>query len=307
MEDHDLHITIDKLDAIKELPTLPHIATQLITYLSDPDVSFRKIAILIEEDPPTVTKILRIVNSSYYSIPNTIKDIRQAIVMLGLDEIRAIVISLSVFSTFYNLNKNAAFHYHHFWHHSAGTAKMAYLLSRRMDLEKPELAYVCGLLHDIGRLILQFYFPENYNETYRHSQRQHISLYKAEEEILGVTHADVGYWIAQKWNLPNPIANILLYHHNVQVQDLNSRPLLAIVHLANLITNIWGASVEPFPVWHRLEDDALWMNVLKKHPGLGELSIEKMIQVFDMHLDEAEKFVDQMENVRQSIMDDHVS
>ena len=305
MANDEYKITIDKLDAIKEIPTLPHIATQLITYLSNPEVSFRKVAVLIEEDPPMVAKILRIVNSSYYGIPNTIRDIRQAIVMLGLDEIRAIVISLSVFSTFYSLTKNAAFPYNYFWYHSSGTAKMAYTLSRLTGLEKPEVAYVCGLLHDIGRLILQFYFPDAYRETYQFSQRQEVSLYRAEQEILGLTHADVGYWIAQKWNFPNQIANTFLHHHNVDPEDVEVRSLLAIVHLANLITNIWGATIEPHPVWNRLEDDGVWKFTCQRFPQLTELSIDKMIQIFDMHLDEAEKFVVQMENIRQNIVDDH--
>ncbi len=289
---------LDELEEISDVPTLPHVATQLITLLDDPNVSFKQIATWIEEDPPLVAKILKLINSGYYSLAGEIKDIKQAIVYLGLDEIRNLVFAMSVYSTFYNVKRSEYFDYSQFWIHSAGTAKMALVLSKYLKMPGYHATYIAALLHDFGRLVLQFFFSEQYHQVFQKSVEERLPLYVAEKQVLGLTHAQVGFWLAEKWGLPQNIALVMLNHHEVTDKDLEQNPLLLLVYFANAITNIWGATLEPNPPSLGLEEDPLWLEFCQQYPELSALPMLEMLQVFDMHLEEAERFVEQIEQMK---------
>jgi len=290
---------LDELEEISDVPTLPHVATQLITLLDDPDVSFKRVATLIEEDPPLVAKILKLINSGYYHLAKEIRDVKQAIVYLGLDEIRNLVFAMSVYSTFYNVKRSEYFDYSQFWVHSAGTAKMAMVLSKYLKMSSYSSTYIAGLLHDFGRLVLQFFFSEQYQKVFQKSMEENVPLIVAERNELGLTHAQVGFWLAERWGLPESIALVMLNHHEVTEKDLEQNPLLALVHFANTITNIWGATLEPNPPSMGLDEDPLWLEFCQLHPDLRALPMLEMLQVFDMHLEEAESFVEKMEQIKK--------
>ena len=290
----DKEYFLQELKQIKEVPTLPQVAFKLIVLISENNSSVREIARLIEDDPPLVAKILRLVNSGYYSLRNEVKNIRQAVVLIGLEELRNLLFALSVFSTFYHIKENEHFSFLKFWKHSAATGKVAAVLSKYLDLNLTHTVFIGGLLHDFGRLVLQLYFQEEYLQAFHYSVEHHIPLYQAEREALNFAHDEAGYWLAKQWNLPEDLALIIRDHHRVIPEWVKENTAIALVHAGNRITNIWGVGIEPLPVMELLEDDPVWQEMLKVFPKLEKFPLEEMTRVFDMQLEEAEIFVDRI-------------
>lgn len=285
---------LNELEDINEVPTLPQVAFKLIALISDEGSSMREIGDLIEDDPPLVARILRMVNSGFYNIRNEVKSIRQAVVLIGLEELKNLVFAMSVFSTFYHIKTNEYFNFLTFWKHSAATGKLAAALSNYLDLKIGHQVFVGGLLHDFGRLVLQLYFREEYEKVFRYSIDNEVSLYQAEKESLGFCHDEAGFWLAQKWNLPDELTHIIRNHHRLSPEAVTDNPLAALISVSNMITKIWGVGIEPNPMMTSLEEDPIWINLQKIYPKLKDFPLEKMIRVFDMHLEEAQTFVDQV-------------
>ncbi len=285
---------LKELNEIKEVPTLPQVAFKLIAMISDETSSMRDIGNLIEDDPPLIAKILRIVNSGFYNLRYEVKNIRQAVVILGLEELRDLVFAMSVFSTFYHIKENENFSFLQFWKHCAATGKVATVLCKYIGIIPNHIAFLGGLLHDFGRLVLQLYFRDDYIKVFKFSNDHQISLFDAEKKVLGITHAEAGYWLARRWNLPEDLSVLIRDHHNLTVADVKNNVFLALIHVADRITNIWGISIEPVPIMEVIEENPIWRELSTRYPKLNNFPLEEMTRVFDMHLEEAEIFVEKI-------------
>lgn len=294
---------INELESIQEVPTLPQVALKLIEMISDQSSSMRQIGDLIEEDPPLVAKILKIVNSGFYNLPKEINNIRQAVVMIGLDELRNLVFAMSVFSVFYHIEEDEYFSFLGFWKHCAATGKVASVLSSYLSLNLNQTAFLGGLLHDFGRLILQLYFREEYQKVFHYADENMVNLYQAESAVIRFTHTEAGFWLAKRWNLPEDITGVIRNHHGIKPENVESDPLPALIHIADRITNIWGVGIEPAPVMDSLEEDEVWKKMTEVRPRLKEFPLDKMTRVFDMHLEEAETFVEEISNFQKMAED----
>ncbi|GAB4336182.1 MAG: hypothetical protein Kow0037_17040 [Calditrichia bacterium] len=285
---------LKELETIEEVPTLPQVAFKLIALISDESSSMREIGNLIEEDPPLVAKILRIVNSGYYNLRKQVTDIRQAVVFLGIEEIRNLVFALSVFSTFYHIKENQNFSFLQFWKHSASTAKMAAALAKFLNLPIAQSVFINGLLHDFGRLILQLYFQEEYNQVFEYAHSSQCSLLTAERKVLDFGHNEAGAWLAEFWNLPAEVTHAINHHHDISPAEVEEDIETALVNVADKIANIWGVGVEPNPTMMLIETDPLWLALQEAHPRLQKFPLDEMTRIFDMHMEEAETFVTQI-------------
>jgi putative nucleotidyltransferase with HDIG domain len=227
------------VNRIHNLPTPPIVFTQVNKVLSDPKTSAYQIGAIISEDPALSAKILKLTNSSFYGIPRTITSVKQAIVILGLDVVKSLVLSASVFETFskqYKMDKN---YIDDFWRHSLSVAFMARIISRTKNFPsfmEAEEAFSGGLLHDIGKLVIFAHLTEEFKQI-----RQLIGddPYKEtspiEEQVLGFDHAMVGAYLAEKWNLPAELSRAIRYHH--YPEDDESQSLTTyIIHLSNYLT-----------------------------------------------------------------------
>ncbi len=285
---------LKELDGIHEVPTLPQVAFKLIALISEDRSSMREIGRLIEDDPPLVAKILKIINSGYYNVRNEIKSIQQAVVLPGMEEIKNLVFAMSVFSTFYHIKESQYFNFTQFWKHSAATGKAAAALSQYLKLDFGSAAFIGGLLHDFGRLVLQLYFQEEYQKVFKYSINENVALLQAEEEAMGFRHDVAGYWLAKKWKLPEDLMQIIGEHHRITEKTVEADKRTALIHVADRITNIWGVGIEPVPVMEIIEDNPIWKKLQELHPGLSDFPLDEMTRVFDMQLEEAELFVDQI-------------
>jgi HD-like signal output (HDOD) protein len=221
----DLHRRIEQ---VGELPTLPHVVQKLASMIGRPNVSAEEIGSLIEKDQVLSAKVLRLANSPFYGFPSRIASVAHAVVVLGLNVVKG----LTLCATAFDMMKNAGMN--ELWRHSLGVAITAHILGAKAAMKNPEEVFVAGLLHDIGKVVLYVKWPDVGRQITDASRESSGSLMESEQELFGVTHADVGGWLATAWHLPSSLREPILYHHKPAAAQ-EAKLQTAIVHIADVL------------------------------------------------------------------------
>lgn len=226
------HPLFDKIEFSRNLPTLPHILLKLIETCNREDTSIKDLGEIVGKDPSLCTKILRLVNSAYYNLPQKVQNFNQALSLLGTDTIRNIAVSASVTQVFNGLKEDSVVSLKQFWWHSLMCACLGNLIARKISYPMPEEAFLSGLLHDIGKLVLMENYPKEYSEIVK-SSKNNTHLFTKEQQQLGITHCETGAWLINHWHLQSFIADAILYHHEPPQRIVNALPLVKIICVAN--------------------------------------------------------------------------
>lgn len=236
----------EKLSSIRELPTFPTIALEVMRLASDSDSSAAELARIISKDQALSAKVLRVANSPFYGFTKKITTVEWAIVALGFETLRETVLSLTLIDLFKG-EPVKSFDPRKFWKHALDTASIAKAIGREAGLRIPGEGYAAGLLHDIGTLVLYRFFRSEFLEIYKVIEEGGMQPISAEESILGVNHADVGAWIAEKWNFPSQLVEAIKFHHHPAQASINPE-LTSVVHVANQIACTHGYSCSSVPL-----------------------------------------------------------
>jgi putative nucleotidyltransferase with HDIG domain len=195
-----------KVYAIRDLPTLPVIAQKVLMLADDDEASAEKLTTLISSDQALSVKVLSLANSAYYGHRAKIGTIRHAVIVIGTNMLKQLSLSVLVCGTIGRKGKDRT----EFWKHSFATATAASLIARQARLSDGDVSFMAGLLHDIGRMVIDTYFPD-------------------EPEM---EHTEVGSWMAERWQLPESLINAIAFHHSVAPEHL-AQPITACVHAAD--------------------------------------------------------------------------
>ncbi len=204
-----------RLDNIEDLPTIPHTLHQVLTSLDKVSSSAQTLEAIIREDPVLTAKILKMANSPYYGLPGEISSIARAVVILGFEEVKNLVIGLSLTGAFTGNLGIKEFDSKGIWLHSVAVAITSKILADSVSEVDPDELFTAGLIHDIGRLLMCLYFPKELREILDLQQRENIPLAVAEERY-GLTHGEIGAYLTQKWQLSDMLVNVVRYHHHPQ-------------------------------------------------------------------------------------------
>jgi putative nucleotidyltransferase with HDIG domain len=254
-------ITLEQATAtVRDLPSLPTIVVQLIRTFGEDDVSVAELAAQIAKDQAIAAKTMRLANSSFYGLQSRVRTIDQAIAVLGFDSVRSLVTAAGIVGQFGGTDSDQ-FDFTAFWRHAVGSALCAKCVARQAGCNQ-EYAFVSGLLHDIGRLVLVTRFPEEYAAVLAFQRREDCGLLQAERATLGVDHTLVGRALAQHWKFPDLILRAIGNHHAPMREDLGDIP--SVIHVANAIVHaldLDGGPDEPVPplaqdAWNSLRIDA---------------------------------------------------
>lgn len=221
---------------IKSLPSLPSLYTRIIEILQSDDPSLQKIGEIVSEDIAMSAKVLQLVNSSFFGIARRISNPVQAVMFLGLETVKALVLSVQIFAK-WESSKVKGFDIERLWHHSMTVGAMAKRLAETEQLAARAVdeAFTAGLLHDVGKLILAASLPDAYQKVMAASKAQRIPLWRAEEQAFGTTHAEVGAYLLGLWGLPTSIVEAVAWHHRPAECPARTFCPLTTVHVANAL------------------------------------------------------------------------
>lgn len=229
---------IQRIKDCPSLPSLPTIAVQVLELAQKADVDIPEIARLISKDPALSTKILKTVNSSFYGRSKAVSTISQALIIMGLQSVKTLVLGFSLVS---NLSRTKPRGFQHvvYWKRSIYAATAGRVLAGKLGMVQQEEAFLCGLLKDIGMLVLDTVLGDEYGAVYEQA-KVHADLPEAERSAFGMTHADVGGLLAEQWKLPPLLCTPIAYHHNYEaVADPSLRRLTQVVALAGRCANVF--------------------------------------------------------------------
>lgn len=216
-----------KVEDLSSLPTLPAFITVISNLVDDDSTSAQEIGEVIQRDQVLSAKILKLVNSPVYGFPRRISSVTHALVLLGFNVVKGLVLSTAVFQ---DLSKDTS----GLWDHSLGTAILARRLGKELGVQDPEECMIAGLLHDLGKVILSHLALEDYLSVIRKAHARGCHVSEVEREVFGVDHTRIALWLALRWHLPERLTDALTYHHNPSRAKCSVQ-MASIVHLADIL------------------------------------------------------------------------
>lgn len=236
------------LQSLESLPSLPVIVYELTQLINDPMSSTSEIEKVMINDQSMTTKVLRLVNSAYYTIPGGVTSVSRAIAYLGFDTVNQLVLGSAIIDSI-KCDDNDYFKLEAFWQHSVGVAIASETIAKHLNISKQTDIFTSGLVHDMGKIALANIAPDILIQSCRIAQAAGISLDEAEKQLGAPQHTEVGYLLAKRWKLPSLIENSVRHHHQTDPlrrggasSEMNQA--IDIVMLANLLTHAikFGAS-----------------------------------------------------------------
>ena len=230
----------DILAQVKRLPPLPLVAHRLTSLMQQDQCSAADVTTVLTSDQMLTGNILKLANSSFYGLSGQVTSVSRAVVILGFSAIRSMALGLGLAQT---INKAAeARNLESYWGHALYVAAAARTLARESNYRDPEEAFIAGLLHDLGRLLIEMSYPELMQDLVGVPADR---LLATETELTGMAHTKVGQQIVRHWNLPESLGRVLRFHHHPT--QWRNNDLTAIVVLACLMARALGHSEDPAP------------------------------------------------------------
>ena len=229
-------------DQIKTLPTLPAIVSHINQLMQNPRTSAEEVGRAIMTDQAISSRVLKLVNSAFYGFPGRIGTITHAVVILGFSTVKNIVLTTSILKVMGKNQKHSGMDMEEFWFHSIATGAIARLMAKKLNYEWAEEAFLGGILHDLGKLVLYQFAPEEFAKVAEVRDKNGGLLFDAEKSVLSLSHQELGVWLSEKWNLPADLTTVMGYHHRPSLSG-NHLKLVQLIHVADILTRAmqWGS------------------------------------------------------------------
>ncbi len=274
-------ISLEELiEKVDEIPVFPASVMKIIHLIEEDTTSAKDIEKEIMKDQGLTAKILKLANSAYYGLRRDVQTVSQAIVLLGFQAVKSMVLATSVGKVFdkempgYALGKEAL------WRQSQISAVMARTIAKKCKYDKADLVYTAGLLKDIGKVILDHYLVESYEEVIKKMESSDETFLEVEQQVLGFDHAQVGAKIAEKWHLPEELVEAIALHHEPEKAQINPK-MTAIVHVGDVLIMMMGLHLGIDGLSYYISESTL------EHLGLSESELQEiMSEIADIASDE---------------------
>jgi len=227
-----------ELEKVENLPTLPIVAQQIQKLIASPNSNMVQIASIIAKDQAITARVIRLINSAFYGLGGKVTSIQQSIVLLGLNTVKNLVLGVSVVKMFEDSACGASlFERQKFWMHTFACALGAKAIAKKINLREPEDFFLAGLLHDIGILVLDQFFHQEFMGVLHDAAERKIDYVKAEQDCLGLTHAEIGEYMGRKWKIPEVLVLSIRHHHQPLFTNrelAGSFQVIAAVHVSDV-------------------------------------------------------------------------
>ena len=231
MTDNATHLIINQIDSFPELPST---VSKVMKITSDPESSAEELMQAILPDQSMCVTILKIANSAFFGLPRQVNTIEKAVMVLGFDEIRNIVLGKAVFNSFQKINKTSRDTIEKFWHHTFICGLAAKIIAEDLKLSASEF-FIAGLIHDIGKLAMLMSLNGEYSPLLEISGPLQLRSYIQEQELFSISHDKVGSQLLDRWLFPKSLVNSVRYHHIPQEADNQLEP--AIIQVADILSH----------------------------------------------------------------------
>ena len=270
------------VEKIQSLPTLPKVAIRIIDLASNPEVSMDELSGAIHQDPSLAARVLRIANSSFYGMPRQVDSLQLALVILGLEEVRNLALGITLLNVIKDLDTHVSYDREKFWIHSAGCGIVARAIGRKLQFRSHGTDFVAGLLHDMGKIIIDEYFGSKFilifNKTFTHKP----PMLEAEREILGESHELVGGWLAEKWRLPETLCEAIIHHHDFPSSEswpaLKDPGVVALAYIAEAICDRYEIGWDGDSGYNDVKDKNAWDVLLSRQDRYTENDIDTILE-----------------------------
>jgi len=273
------------LSQVTSVPSLPAVVCQLQQYLNDPEVNFKKLSRVIECDPGLTANVLQLANSSYFGWQGSIGSLRDAISRLGTKRIFQMVLCMSVAPLVRKPVRGYQLDSDKLWEHSVAVAICAEKIAARRAAGAQPNAFTAGLLHDVGKLLLGTFVEVDDEPIVELVDSDGLTFNEAERMVLGIDHSEVGAYLLEKWNLPAEVIDATRWHHEPEHAAEESRKLVDVTHVADVICLNCGWGMGMDGLQYRLDEEAAARLKLKSSDAQEAaaqvmLGLDELLHVF---------------------------
>ena len=222
-----------------DLPSIPIVATKVIEMIEQEDVNIEKLAEAVSSDPAVAARILKLSNSAYYGCQRQINTLSAAIMLLGFNTLKSLVVATSI----KGISKRFGLTEKMLWEHAVGAALAAREIATKVRIVNPETAFLAGLFHDIGKTIMNDLDPKKFQTVMMRCYNEMLPFEEVERKVFSFSHSEVGALVIRKWNFPEALSTAIMHHHQVGAVDIPDQYelfLTAITSMANLFCKKLG-------------------------------------------------------------------
>ncbi len=272
---------------VEKMPALPVTVSKVVEICNTPGTSPTDLNRVISVDPVLMARVMKLINSAYYGLSNRITSLVRAIIMLGINTVKNLALSTAVVGSLGKADNFRALNAQGYWRHSLGVGVTAKAIARERGVDQKFLEefFIAGLIHDIGKIPINYAAAESYVEAMGLSDRESIPLFQAEQSVFGFDHAEVGARIGEQWNIGQDIVDAIRYHHAPENYEGSAIELVYAVSLANrfMILAETGFSGDRHP-------QAL-PEVVTQHLSIDEGFLDSIEDAVDSEIQKAEVFL----------------
>ncbi len=225
---------------IKDLPPLPSLVTKALTMLSDPTIGLADVEAVIGQDQALVAKLIRVSNSVLYGHIQKVSTLRQALARLGAKIVKSLILSTSTRSYFLKRGNGTSAYGQFLWQHTVECGLAARRIAEHFDDQDPEEAFIGGIIHDIGKLVILLVNPEKYKAIQKIVRTENMADIQAEADVLGCSHEEIGYLLLDQWKMPDTAKASARFHHHFEEAG-EYKTLAAIIAYGNYFSHAYGA------------------------------------------------------------------
>lgn len=262
---------------IKNLKPIPAVVNRILEVVDEPDSSMTRIANIIQYDPAITASILRICNSAFFGLKNPAESIKEAVTLLGLDQIIEIVLIKSGATVLSGKQEGYGLHEGAMWKYSVSSALIAKLIAQKLLFKNKSTIFTAALLKDIGKIVLDRFVMDSFEKISVLVVNENLSFREAEKKIIGVDHAELGGMIAKMWKFSPKMVKIIRHHHLTDISMVKDKEI-AVVYLADCICMMIGIGVGSDGLVNRFNDQTM------EELGMKSKDISRIIAeyAFDM-------------------------
>lgn len=263
-----------QLSTVGNLPSIPHIITEVSQMLDDENTSASDLCKVISQEQSIATRILSVANSPMYGIPRRVATIDFAIVIIGLEHIKSLLLALSMMDMFRAKN-SSDWNHNNYWKHSLMVGTAAKKIADDLRYPKSGEVFTAGLLHDLGLLVLNRYMPREFKNIVELVHKEGIPHLQAERMVLGYTHEDIAEFLFERWNFPSIISEAVLYHH-IPSQSEKNPVLASLIHLIDYVTQKYAVGTFEWDNHYQFDENIV--DIL----GFGSIeNLERFLQSYE--------------------------